>query len=517
MLKHSLTIAFRKLIKNIGFSLINIFGLALGLAVFIFIFQFVSFELSYDNFHKNGDHLYRVESQFFKNNELTDDWATSSTGYGLAMKNEYPEIVDVTRVWLGNSESVVQFEDIKYRERNVVAADESFFQMFSFPMIQGSPKLSLKEPNTVVISESYKKKYFGNENPIGKILKISDVQNTYSCEVTGIFKDFPSNSHLHYDIIFSWATVSSGWKAMDDFWYLHKAYTYVSLHSPTDVQYIESDFPNLAEKNKTLDALKDVTWGVKLVPIKDIHLNTWKAEEMEIKGSRRVVWFLSIMAFLIMVIAWINYTNLSTIKSIESIKEVGIRKTIGVERHKLIFQFLLESFLLSMIAAIISILLVILARHWSIEALPGINIPFEITPKIVLSLLLLLIVGIVISGIYPALVLSSIKPAHALKGQVKNSLKGNLLRKILISFQFIASIILISSTFLIYKQLQFMKNREIGISIDQIITINAPASTKNYITDIKNFKNEILQHSEIQIIYIFQCSTWQRSGHVPFK
>ncbi|MDN5214975.1 ABC transporter permease [Fulvivirgaceae bacterium BMA12] len=500
MIKHHLIIAYRALTKNLSFSLINIFGLSLSLAVFLIISQFVSFELSYDDFHSQGDQIYRVESQFFKNNELTDDWATSSTGYGMAMKDAYPEILDMTRIWLWNSEKVVQYEDIKYREKNVVAADASFFQMFSFPLLQGDPVHALQEPNTVVISESYRKKYFANTDPIGKTLKLSDVSRTYICEITGVFQDFPVNSHLHYDIIYSWATVASHWKAMDQFWYKHAAYTYIALPSPANADYIEKDFPALAEKYKTLEALKDLTWGVELTPIKDIHLNAWKGKEVEVKGSYRAVWFMRAMALLIMIIAWINYTNLSTIKSIERIKEVGLRKIAGVEKSRLILQFLFESLLLSLLAAVISVFIVLVAELWLGDYLPGLIIPLNFSLESVLILLLMLGAGILISGLYPALVLSSIKPVEGLKGDVKNSLRGNMLRRTLITFQLTGSMILISVTFLIYKQVQFMKTHETGIATDQTIIINAPVSTKNYADDLLNFKHSVLRNSQVKTL-----------------
>ncbi|MEM9831316.1 MAG: ABC transporter permease [Bacteroidota bacterium] len=197
------TTAFRILKKNLGVSLINILGLALSLAVFLLILQFISFELSYDTFHEGKEHIYRVESQFFKNKELTDDWATSSTGYGQALLEAFPEITAMTRLYSWSSERVVQYEDIKFREKQVVAADAAFFTFFSFPFVAGNPETALQEPNTVVISESYRQKYFGDEDPIGKTLKISDIQRTYICEVTGVFADFPDNSHLRYDIMYS--------------------------------------------------------------------------------------------------------------------------------------------------------------------------------------------------------------------------------------------------------------------------------------------------------------------------
>nr|WKN39851.1 ABC transporter permease [Tunicatimonas sp. TK19036] len=497
MIHNFFTTAYRVLRKNIGFSLINIFGLSLSLAVFMLILQFVSFELSYDAFHQNKEHIYRVESQFFKNGELTDDWASSSTGYGLAMQEAFPEIEAMTRLYKWNSERVVQYEDVKFREANVVAADASFFSFFSFPLIEGNPKKVLSDPNTVVISESYRKKYFGNKNPLGKTIKISDVQRTYICEVTGVFADFPANSHLHYDIIYSWATVASHWKTMDTFWYKHSAYTYVSLPSADAARHIEQQFPALAEKHKTEEALKDLVWGVELTPLLDIHLNAWKAEEVEVKGSWKAVWFLSVMALLIMLIAWINYTNLSTIKSIERTREVGVKKAMGIGRSSLMMQFLAESAVVSLLATVVAVGLTLLF-HQLLAQVAGVSFPLRITPEIVLIFLALLLLGVIASGSYPAIVLASLQPVKALKGDTRNSVGGNLLRKALITFQFAASIVLISVTYLIYQQLQYMKTQDTGIATEQTIVINAPVATDNYYEYLESFKQELLHQSSVK-------------------
>lgn len=492
MLKNHLLIAYRTLAKNPGTTFINLAGLSVSLAVFIIILQFVFFELSYDTFHVQADHLYRVESQFFKNGDLTDDWATSSPGYGSAMLREYTDITAMTRIWLWNSDRVVQCDDVKFREEQVVAADNSFFQLFTFPFVVGNPAEALREPNTVVISESYKAKYFGEQEAIGKMLKISDQQHTYLCEVTGVYQDFPENSHLHYNIMFSWATIASHWPAMDEFWYKHTAYTYVSIPSAAAAARIEQQFPALAEKYKTFDALKDLTWGIELVPLKEIHLRAQKAKEVEVKGSRRTIWFMIAMAILIMLIAWINYTNLSTIKSIERLKEAGLRKIMGVRRTKLAVQFFLESALLGGLAVILAIGLVILTSYTLLNSFTGMTIPFYITPALIGIVAVTLLVAVLAAGAYPALWLSAAQPVQALKGDMKNARGSNRLRKVLIACQFMGSIILINVTILIYRQVKFMKNHDTGIATAQTVVLHAPLATSHYATDLESFKEDIL-------------------------
>lgn len=489
MFRSFFTTAVRVLKKNPGFSAVNILGLSLSLAVFMLIMQFVSFELSYDTFHLDGEQIYRVESQFYKNGELTDDWATSSTGYGQAMREAFPEITSMTRLYNWGSERVVQYEDIKFREKQVVAADSAFFSFFTFPFLLGNPKEALREPNTVVISEKYQKKYFGDEDPIGKTLKISDIQRTYICEVTGVFADFPTNSHLQYDIVYSWATVASHWKRMDSFWYKHSAYTYVSLPAPATAAHIEEQFPALAEKYKTAEALKDLTWGVQLTPLLDIHLNTWKSKEAEVKGSRRVVWFMGIVALLIMLITWVNYTNLSTVKSIERTQEVGIRKVMGVSKPNLVAQFLSEAVLVNLISTVIAMGLALL-MHQLLQG-AGVVFPLQFTLGSVLIFVTILIVGVVASGSYPALVLASVSPIRALKGNARRPARGNILRKTLIVFQFSASVVLISVAYLIYQQLQYMKTQDTGLATEQTVVLNAPVATEHYYQDLESFKQAV--------------------------
>ncbi|MCK5694745.1 MAG: ABC transporter permease [Bacteroidales bacterium] len=254
MIRNYFVIAYRNLLKTKWLSLVNIGGLCIGLAAGILILNYVAYERSYDNIHEKSDRIYRVESQFYENGELSDDWATASFGYASAMHEHFPEIEDYVRIDISQTEGVVSYEDLKYREEAIVATEPSFFSIFSFLLIKGDPKEVLEGPNSVVITQSVASKYFGKDDPIGKALTFSTGQQILECEVTGIMADFPRNSHFRYDFLISWATLPE-WKK--DFWYMHETYSYVQLVPGTDPALIEAAFSEMAEKCKTREALRN--------------------------------------------------------------------------------------------------------------------------------------------------------------------------------------------------------------------------------------------------------------------
>ena len=282
MIKNYFKVAWRNIVHNKSYAVINIPGLALGMACFILLTAYVYFEKSYDRSYKDADKIYRVESQFFKGDHLTDDWPTSTNGYATAMKKDFPEIESVTRINWNNAERVVRYNNIKFREKHVCFADTNFFSFFAYPLLKGNAVSALKEPNSMVISEAAAKKYFGNSDPLGKILEISTQSDIYRCMVKAVFKDIPANSTMQFDMLVSWTT-SPEW--MRDFWYIHESYTFVKLQPGTNPGLVESKFPALAEKYKTADALKQLKWGIDLVPLTDIHLNKAKQYEIEAKGK----------------------------------------------------------------------------------------------------------------------------------------------------------------------------------------------------------------------------------------
>ncbi|MBO9564930.1 MAG: ABC transporter permease [Niastella sp.] len=487
MIRNILLVTWRNLTRNKAYTTINIVGLALGMAAFLLINAYNNFEKSYDRIHAGGERIYRVESQFYKGEDLTDDWATSTNGYARAMKDNLPGIETYVRINWHQAERMVRYNDIRYREEHACLVDSNFFTFFSYPLISGDPLTVLKEANTVVISESAAQRYFGKENPVGRFLDMSTQYSSLHCMVTGVFKDLPANSSLQLSMLISWATTTPWVK---DFWYMHESYTFVKLQPGVAPASIEAQFPALAEKYKTGPSMKDQQWGIQLVPLQDIHLNAAKQYELEVKGSRQAVQLLNIMAFVILLIAFINYINLTTTKSLDRAREVGIRKINGARAPQLIFQFLLESFIINLAALVLAILLVTTASQW----LPGFlnNIGAHgllFDAALYTRTGIVLLTGMIVSGIYPAMILVRLKPITMLKGRFTFSPSGTLLRKSMVAFQFTASLLLIAGTIAVYRQLSYMYSQKIGTTIDQTIVIKAPAKTTNYAQKIQSIKH----------------------------
>lgn len=499
MIRNYFKIAFRNLLKNKLFTLINITGLVIGMLVALLILNYVSFERSYDTMHKNADSIYRVESKFYENETLTDNWATASFGYASAMKENIPGIENYVRIAINSTEQMVSFGEQKLRENSVVVTEPSFFSVFSFKLLKGDVT-ALNSPNKVVISQLAAKRFFKNENPLGKMLKFRTLNTTVECEVSGVLEDIPANSHFNYDYFISWDT-QPNW--IKDFWYLHETYSYVQLAPGISPESVEKAFPEMAEKYKTRPALKNKTWAIELQPLTNIHLAPQKQYEREAKGNAKAVNALVLIALAILLIAWINYINLTTSRSLERAREVGVRKVSGALKKQLIIQFLTESTLINLFSLIISVglfLLLIPAFNSFIGKNMGFSILFQSGFWILVSVFLIL--GIVLSGLYPSFVLSNVKPAIILKGKYLNSKKAVYIRKGLVIFQFAASLILICGTFIVYTQINYMQNQPLGVDIDRTLVLKFPAQTPNLMEKVLSFKRELKELPDIKNVTI---------------
>ena len=491
MLKNFLLASFRNLYKNRIFTSINIIGLSLGITCFLLIVSYVLFENSYDQFQTNLDKIYRVESLFYKGDFVTDNWPSSSNGYAPAMHKNFSEIEDFTRINWHDSYRTIRYGEIKFREKHVFFADSNFFSFFSFPVVKGNPETCLVEPNSIIISESISDKFFKDEDPMNKILIVSTLRYTYYCMVTGVFENLPDNSSLTFDALISWET-SPLW--MRDFWYLHESYSYVKVDDIYKLAQVESKFPELAEQYKTKEALKELKWAIDLVPMKDIHLNPAKPYEIDAKGNRKAVNFFGIIAIIILLIAWINYINLTTARAIDRAKEVGIRKVVGSTNLQLIIQFLLDAFIINLIALLLAIFLTYVSRLIILNYIGEIfNFDFWFTKTFIYILIFVFLAGTFGAGFYPALILSKLKSIQVIKGKFIRSKSGNLYRKALSILQFGASFILIAGTIIVYEQIQFMRDQDLGINIDQVLVIEAPVQTDDYENKIMTFKKELRQ------------------------
>ena len=469
--------AYRNLMKRKKFSFINIFGLAIGMASALLMLTYVTFEFSFDKMHTKYAHIYRVQSTFHEGEVLTDYWATSSFGYASAMKENLAGIEDYTRIATHlQPEQIVKYGELTLRENQIAYADPGFFRLFDFELLKGDKKTCLSMPRQVVITERIARKYFKDEDPIGKILIFTGTYDKVSCEVTGVMKEMPSNSHIHYNFLISYASLP---QYMQEYWYKHEAYTYVLLDSPERKAEIEKEFPVMAEKYKTEEALKNKTWGVSLIPLADIHLTPQIGYETETKGNRSAMIALIFAAVAILVIAWINYINLTVARSMERAKEVGVRRVVGAFRQQLIYQFLFEALVMNLIAFILAVgLIELVLPHFN--QLVGRTVTFSVwfMDYWWILLVLVFIAGIFISGYYPALALLNRKPITLLKGKFLHSKSGDRTRQVLVVVQYTASMILLCVTLIVFAQLNFMRNQSLGVKTSQTLVVKFPGHTE---------------------------------------
>jgi len=513
MIQNLLTTAFRNLKRNKFFSFLNILGLAVGMAVFLLIAQYVHFEHSYENFVPGKENIYRVALTFYRHNEIYEASAENYPTVGPALKKELPGVIRFARLYnMGYKNNVIitnenaKPDKISFKQRRFLYADSGFLPMMGYEMIQGNAATALRDPNTVVISEKYAKMYFGNEDPIGKTLHMQDDDfNDELAKVTGVFKSQPLNTHLKFDVLFSYQTLYArrgGPKRYDQSWMRWDMYTYVQLQPGTDIRKLQAGMQGIVNRNKPELKASNEAAVLSLQPLADIHLNSDLANEAEPNGNANIVFFITLIGVFVLVIAWINYVNLSTARAIGRAKEVGVRKVIGAYKHQLILQFLAESALVNLISIGIAFLLISIVLPWfnKISGL-SLDISYLYRPWFLMLIAGLWIVGTVLSGIYPAWVLSSFKPVHVLKGKLKSTAGGILLRKGLVVTQFMASIALIAGTFIIYRQLGYMMNQSLGVNISQVMVMDRPglspvpvksrADRSTYETAIDHFKDEL--------------------------
>lgn len=508
MLRNLLLVTYRNLVKNKSYTLINVIGLSLGIAAFIVISAYVHFEKSFDTMYPDGNSIYRVESKFYRSGEVTDSWATASNGYAKAMYDNLPGIASYARISWEANERDVRYLDIKHREQRVCFADSNFVSFFGLPLLKGDAATALKNINSIVISEASAKKYFGSADAaMGKTMQLSTRFNNNSCMVTGVFKDLPVNSTLQFNMLVSFATAPDWIK---QFWYQHNNYTFLKLKPNASPKAIENLFPAMAERFKTEQPLKELTWAVQLVPMANIHLNTIKPYEMEVKGNRSAVNFLQIMAYVILLIACINYINLATTKSVDRAREVGIRKVSGAHTSQLVLQFFIESFIINIISLGFAALLVILIKYL-LQKISGDSKTYEllIDGSLIFKVTLVFIGSVLLSGVYPATVLSRLKPVKVLKGRFAFSKSGVWLRKGMVSFQFAASLLLLAGTLAVYRQLNYMNSEQTGINLKQTIVLKAPSITDNYLQKVNSFKSSAANLGGVQEVSV--------SGAVPGK
>jgi putative ABC transport system permease protein len=495
MIRPFYQIAVRVLLKRRLYSIINVSGLVLGMTSFLLISIYVLHENSYDGFHEKKDHIFRLKLNSFSNGAVEDEGAGVGAAVGSDLKTIFPEIQKY--VTLRRNQVMLSHGEKVFRETGVFFGSEDFFTMFSIPLIKGVDSLALREPWKIAVSESFGRKYFGDENPIGKILTNTG-RDKY--EVTAVFKDIPENSHLKIDAVFSFSSLELIFgKERDPYltnWGWVGYPTYIELDPSTDFEAFDSKL-KAAVKTKTKGAM-----SFDLQPIQSIHLNSHFSGEIAPNGDRKIVDILTLVAGLILVMAWINYISLTTARSLERAKEVGIRKVMGSSRGQLVGQFIFESLLYNVIATIITILLVkLFLPQFSLVVGRDLNSVALLNLDGLKWVLLFLLTGVLFSGLYPALVISSQTPAHVSKSSFKVSTDANILRKTLVVTQFATAVVLISGSIVIKQQLQHMQKSPIGIDLSQVLVVEGPMVTDSlYDMRFRKLRDEVMEYPGVQFI-----------------
>ena len=497
MIQNYFKIAWRNLMHHKGYTIINIVGLAIGIACFMIIISYVKDELSYDNWHDQKDQIYRVALER-KYPGRVRNYAIIPAGYADAMQSEYPEVEKTTRLFhFQGNPFVLKHNNQIYEENSFMWADSNFFDFFSVPLLEGNPEEVLVKPNSVVLTKALADKYFPGTSAVGKTLDIP--QNDNDLLVTGVCGNIPHNSHFESDMLLS----SKSLNFLQQPNYINfSAHTYLMLHPEADAAALEAKFPDLVVKYASGQILNNFGidyaayqeqgngYNYTLQSLTDIYLDSKLESEIKPPGSRQRVYFFLVIAILILIIACINFMNLATARSATRAKEVGIRKTLGSERKQIALQFFMEALVVSMISGVLAIMI-----HYI--AVPYFN---ELTNKsfsadeIINANYLLLLIGLtaitgILAGTYPSIALSSFKPIEVLRGQFSKTRKGAFLRNSLVVFQFGISVFLIISTILVYNQMIFTQNKELGFDKDHLITLQGAGGMSQ--SQEETLKNEI--------------------------
>jgi putative ABC transport system permease protein len=492
MLKNYFKTAWRNLVKNKVFSFINILGLTIGITVCMMIYLFIMNEFSFDRFHKNNDSIYRVMRGF------ESDGKSGSVAYlsGLhvpALLNDFKgQIIKAVRV--GENDNLFTVGTKSFHEKKELDVDTGFFSLFSFPLIKGTPTTVLKNLNSVVLTETTAKKYFGSVNDaMGKIIMLN---KETPLKVTGIAKDVPSNSHLYFDIVTPLERYKdAGWMTR---WINNGVYTYIQLTPNVTQVQIEKQLPAFVEKYLGSDLRKyGYKWSLSLTPLKDVYFDSTSLDSIR-HGDKIVVYIFLSIAILILLIACINFMNLSTIRAAERSKEVGLRKVLGALRNNLVWQFIGESVLLTTISCILAIILLAAVMPWYNELLGyTLNVSWNTLPVYLFFVGIIIVVGF-LAGSYPAFFLSAFSPIQALKGKLKLGKGGASFRQVLVVVQFSISVFLIVGTIVITKQMSYVKNKQLGYNKEQTLII--PIDNGDIYKNLNSFKTELQTQTAVQSI-----------------
>ena len=467
MIKNLLLIAIRNFKKDKWFSLLNIIGLTIGITFSLFLIFYIKDELNYDRYNKKVDRIFRIVS-YIQEKDKNTDWTITQAPLAATLKKDYPEVEEAAR-FSGRERTLFKNGDNSFYETKIYYADSTVFNIFTYDFLEGNATHALNEPNSIVISKSLADKYFGkNTSAVGKTL--STVYDVY--KVTGVIEDVPKNSHLRFDILISWTSIPQNQRGGEN-WGNFNNFTYVLLKPGTSAAAFNKKLAPMYDKYMApIFAQFNVKMHYGVQPITDIHLHSKLEQEPEELGSMSYIWIFSAVAFFMMLIASINYMNLTTARSARRAKEIGIRKVTGSTKNQLVLQFLGESVLTALIAVILSFLLVLLLLP-AFNTISGKAFTFH-TLFQPFNILLLLGIGLftgLVGGSYPAFYLSSFQPVSILKGSLSKA-SGNVnLRRTLVVLQFSISMIMLICTWVVYSQLSYLQKKDLGFDKNQVMTV----------------------------------------------
>ncbi len=495
----------RKLLKDRFYSLINVSGLAIGLASCLLIILYVQDELSYDRFHEKSDQIYRICALGSIGNTPINQVYTCAP-LPQTLMADYPEVVQAVRM-AGKWDAVLNYGDQTFYEDQVLAVDSTFFDVFSFRLLEGDPSSVLREPNTVVITESIARKYFGEENAMGKIFNHINEGEENAVRVVGVMEDVPHNSHFHFDFLMALSTFEF---SRSEQWWNNNFKTYLVLQEGSDYIELEKKLPEFIRKYLSGDIPEwdewmeaGNYWKYILQPLEKIHLSSDLDGEIEPNGNIQYVYIFSVVGLIILLIACINFMNLSTARSASRAREVGVKKVAGASRRSLINQFLTESVIFALLAGLISILLIqLILPFFNQLTQKEFTIQQVFSPSGILILFGLMGIISFIAGSYPAIHLSSFHPTVIFRGLSQTGRGKSLLRAILVVFQFSLSIILMAGTFIVYSQLAYFQKKKLGFSKEQILILQRPESLSE---KIPAFMESLEQHSSIPWVSFIKC------------
>jgi len=488
MISNYLKIAWRNLVKNKIFSFINVLGLTIGITVCMMIFLFIMNEFSFDKFHKQGKNIYRVMRGY----DVSKNRVPYLSGpYATALLNDFPvEIKKAVRIMPSND--LISFGNTSFNEKKVYLADADFFSLFSFPLLRGNASSVLKEPASVVLTETTAKKYFGSiDNAMGKVVQMNKRRQL---KVTGIARDVPSNSHLDFNLI---VPLSNYYKEpWFNVWINNNNFTYVLLGEHISKARLEKRFPQFMNKYMGKDmARMGARFDLALTPLPDIYFEPSSAFDNVRHGDKMVVYIFLSVAVLILLIACINFMNLSTIRAVERSKEVGLRKVMGALRNHLVWQFIGESILLTLISCVLSIGLLQLFMPLYNQLLGySLTVSWNAMPVYLFLVGVIIVVGF-LAGSYPAFFLSAFSPIESLKGKLRLGKGGSLFRQALVVVQFSISVLLIIGTIIIMNQMSYVKNKQLGYDKEQ--TVIVPIDNNEIYDHMQAFKNELQNKSNV--------------------